>query len=95
MMNRPSDELINETDLAILEVGRTLPNLEEAPLPAAVYHYTDAAGLQGILDSGVLWATDYRYLNDSSELRYIFDLAVQSAETACGPGITVPWPKHF
>jgi len=43
VMNRPSDELINETDLAILEVGRTLPNLEEAPLPAAVYHYTDAA----------------------------------------------------
>jgi len=95
VMNRPSDELINETDLAILEVGRTLPNLEEAPLPAAVYHYTDAAGLQGILDSGVLWATDYRYLNDSSELRYIFDLAVQSAENSLRSGDHGPLAQAF
>ncbi len=43
MMNRPSDELINETNLALMQIQQILPNLEEAPLPAAVYHYTDAA----------------------------------------------------
>jgi len=32
-----------------------------------VFHYTDAVGLVGILSSKSLYATDYRYLNDSSE----------------------------
>lgn len=31
------------------------------------YHYTDAAGLLGIVQSGRLWATDIRFLNDPSE----------------------------
>lgn len=31
------------------------------------YHYTDAAGLVGIIQSGRLWATDIRFLNDPSE----------------------------
>jgi hypothetical protein len=50
-------------------------------LPTAVYHYTDANGLLGIITSGRLWATDYRYLSDSSELRYIFRLAGPAVET--------------
>ena len=36
---------------------------------SVIYHYTNAAGLQGIVASGQLWATDYRFLNDSSEFR--------------------------
>lgn len=35
-----------------------------------LYHYTDEAGLLGILRSGRLWATDIRYLNDAEELVY-------------------------
>lgn len=31
------------------------------------YHYTDAAGLLGIIQNGRLWATDLRFLNDPSE----------------------------
>lgn len=38
----------------------------EAPL----YHYTNATGLKGIFESGEMWFTDYRHLNDPSELRY-------------------------
>jgi hypothetical protein len=38
--------------------------------PTAIYHYTDPKGLVGILSDGQLWATDIRYLNDSSELLY-------------------------
>ena len=34
----------------------------------ALYHYTDGSGLRGILDSGRIWFTDYRHLNDPSEL---------------------------
>ena len=35
-----------------------------------IYHYTTAAGLKGILEQKVLWATHSDYLNDVSELRY-------------------------
>lgn len=35
-----------------------------------LWHYTALEGLKGILMSQSLWATDYRYLNDSSELLY-------------------------
>lgn len=35
------------------------------------YHYTDAAGLLGIITSSRLWATDIRFLNDPSEGRFL------------------------
>jgi hypothetical protein len=38
--------------------------------PEILYHYTDANGLKGILESAALWATDVRFLNDPSEFRY-------------------------
>jgi len=36
-------------------------------LPSGLFHYTDAAGLQGIVKSGRLWATHIYYLNDTQE----------------------------
>jgi hypothetical protein len=42
-----------------------------------IYHYTDAKGAQGILETQSLWATHYRYLNDFSEL-IIFGKALTS-----------------
>jgi Protein of unknown function (DUF2971) len=33
-----------------------------------IFHYTDAKGLMGILDSKAIWATNIFYLNDFSEL---------------------------
>ena len=43
--------------------------------PDFVYHYTDAAGLVGMLASGNVWATDYRFLNDKSEVVHTRNLA--------------------
>jgi hypothetical protein len=40
----------------------------------SVFHYTDSAGLLGILSSDSLFATDYRYLNDVTEAGVIRDL---------------------
>lgn len=40
-------------------------------MPSSIFHYTDATGLLGILESQSLFATDYRYLNDSTEGREI------------------------
>ena len=37
---------------------------------AVVWHYTTGAGLQGIIASGMIYATQVSCLNDSSEIRY-------------------------
>jgi hypothetical protein len=39
-----------------------------------LYHYTTIKGLQGIIESRCLWASDVRYMNDSAELKYIVRL---------------------
>lgn len=36
-------------------------------------HYTTAAGLTGIVTSGLLWATHINFLNDSEEFNHFFD----------------------
>lgn len=46
----------------------------KGPLPDLLFHYTSAGGLLGILESARLWATNYRFLNDSSEIAYGVDL---------------------
>lgn len=40
----------------------------------ALYHYTDAQGLLGIVRSGQLWASNAAFLNDSTEMTYIRDV---------------------
>jgi hypothetical protein len=38
-------------------------DVQEEPL----FHYTNTSGFQGIVSSKSIWATDYRYLNDTEE----------------------------
>lgn len=44
------------------------------PSERYVYHYTNLAGLRGIIDSNTLWASDYRYLNDRTEFAFGLDI---------------------
>jgi len=37
------------------------------PEPELLYHYTAQTGLDGILSSDSIWATHYRFLNDTME----------------------------
>jgi hypothetical protein len=39
--------------------------------PDLLYHYTDAAGLRGIVQGKELWASNAAFLNDSTEVVYI------------------------
>lgn len=39
-----------------------------------LYHYTNQTGLLGILASNDLWATSYKFLNDSNEVKYFRQL---------------------
>src|ERR1700684_413334 len=39
--------------------------------PDVLYHYTDAAGVLGIIERRELWASNAAFLNDSTELIYV------------------------
>src|SRR5262245_50075307 len=41
--------------------------------PTVLYHYTDGAGLLGIVESQAIWASDVEFLNDAQELVYARD----------------------
>src|SRR5215475_7899868 len=53
---------------------RFIESLARTPSPhfdgKPLFHYTDAAGLKGIIESNSLRATATNYLNDSSEIEY-------------------------
>jgi hypothetical protein len=48
---------------------------DASAISVPLYHYTDGRGLKGILESGRVWFTDYRHLNDPSELTHGIDMA--------------------
>jgi hypothetical protein len=47
---------------------------------AIVYHYTDTQAFKGVIEKAALWATDFRYLNDSGELVYTWTGFVERLE---------------
>lgn len=52
------------------EIIRELFAVKGKSFPAKLYHYTGVAGIRGIIQSNHLWATDFRSLNDKTELIY-------------------------
>lgn len=58
--------------------GITDQLLAQAPTET-LYHYTSFRGLMGIVESGCIWASDIRYMNDSAELRHTVDLIRKEA----------------
>src|SRR2546423_10494745 len=53
--------------------------------PRLLYHYTSADGLLGMLQGRQLWATNVRFMNDTSELAYgirlVREVLQESSET--------------
>jgi hypothetical protein len=45
------------------------------PIPTTLWHYTSYAGFQRIVTSKVIWATEYRFLNDREEFLHAKKLA--------------------
>ena len=54
--------------------------------PTSIYHYTGNAGLKGILERGTLWLSDISSLNDPSELRHGFEIAIRELEKMVADG---------
>ena len=47
---------------------------EFAPAPPQLFHYTSDEGLKGIIERDVIWSTNYRYVNDLTEIIYANDI---------------------
>ena len=77
-------------DETMKSIGRALD--ARAP-PPIIYHYTNDAGLRGILESGKLWLTDIFNLNDPSELSHGFSHAVSILSNKAADGHR--WTKLF
>lgn len=60
----------------------------------ALFHYTTAAGLLGILKSAKLWATDLRFLNDAQEFIYARDTVIRAIELMENPVLSPTHPAH-
>lgn len=57
-----------------MEINNILAEYTSTKSPKTLYHYTDQAGLLGILESGELWGTEIQYMNDHSELVMALDI---------------------
>jgi hypothetical protein len=77
-------------DEIIQSIGRALNAREPPPI---IYHYTNDAGLRGILENGTLWLTDIFDLNDPSELSHGFSHAVSILSNKAADGHR--WTKVF
>jgi hypothetical protein len=50
--------------------------------PDILYHYTNSQAFREILNSGTVWASDIRYMNDASEVRYVSDVLKSAIKEA-------------
>lgn len=50
------------------------------PILETLWHYTTFAGFQGIIHSKTIWATEYRFLNDSEEFSHARTLTEKLVE---------------
>jgi hypothetical protein len=55
--------------------GQLNSEQEATKITQTLYHYTDGAGLRGIVESQKLWFTSYLHLNDPSELTHGMNIA--------------------
>ncbi|TGD90565.1 DUF2971 domain-containing protein [Mycolicibacterium sp. CH28] len=76
---------VASSDYQRLTAGRLVRNPIDRK--QCLYHYTSAAGLKGILESGSLWATDTAFLNDRKEIRYAGEVLEQRMRARLEPYI--------
>ena len=60
-----------------MQVQTLRAGMQDHPSPPRLFHYTDANGLLGIIQSQTMWATHVDYLNDASEVQYGQRLVVE------------------
>lgn len=71
-----------EIDIAAAMVEDLKRANDSDPSPEFLYHYTNAVGLQGILRTKTIWATQFDFLNDRSEFVYAIDIMQERFKSA-------------
>jgi hypothetical protein len=69
---------ITQYDAKAMKILQAFVNtVEDKKPPPILYHYTNDAGLAGIVESGKFWFSDVFALNDPSELRHGLGIAIE------------------
>jgi hypothetical protein len=78
-------------------IATFVQKLEAEPPPPMLFHYTDDAGLGGILEHGNIRLTSVSNLNDPAELKHCFSHAVEiiNGRAATGPGESKIFAQQF
>ncbi len=83
-----------EAAVAQLEVRYRAVSLRPSNfVPSRLYHYTSAVGFFGIVSTGVLRGSNFRYMNDSAEIQYGRDLAREAICCRLVQEATTPSPQ--
>lgn len=64
----------------------TLNGVFASKPPEWLFHYTSPAALIGVCENRELWATDFRFLNDTKEIGHAVDYAVNAIDNRRGAG---------
>ena len=65
----------------VISALKTKLGREKTKHTGAIFHYTSPEGLKGVLESGKIWFSNSRFLNDSSENNYIYTLFPKYPDT--------------
>lgn len=65
---------LNEANKCIRAFAKCVDGIFQSKDIHEIYHYTSAAGLQGILKRKIIWLTRWDCLNDFTEYRYIHEI---------------------
>ena len=79
---------IEKFDAAANAIVKSIGGALDASVPPPmIFHYTNDAGLRGIIESGKIWLTDIFNLNDPSELSHGFSysISILNERVAAGP----------
>jgi hypothetical protein len=92
------DDALSAFDTSAGEIVRSFATtVESQKAPEVIYHYTNDAGLRGILETGQLWLSDIFSLNDPSEIRHGISHAVSilNSKAEDGPSEAKFFAKQF
>src|SRR5215207_7376303 len=77
-------------------IGSYTPELILGPAQdQPLHHYTDLAGLQGIMNQNDLWLTHSRYSNDEEEITHGYRTIREVIEAKRTERTTVDWQQYL
>ena len=69
--------------------------IADSPNPDQLFHYTTLAGMQGIVQTGCLWASNVAFLNDSRELQHGIEMCQKAMEAMTTARKFADWHEHL